>query len=153
MSSCPLSVHAAGQARTVEKLAIVGIAVLPRFAASRRVAASRDTAKPADLPASHAHAMPARMSAPRVEIRYCPRCHWLLRAAWLAQELLSTFENELGEVALVPVRDVAGTLAIVLDGETLFDRKQAGHFPEPKHIKQLVRDRVAPGRSLGHVDR
>lgn len=97
--------------------------------------------------------MPARMSAPRVEIHYCPRCHWLLRAAWLAQELLSTFENELGEVALVPVRDVAGTLAIVLDGETLFDRKQAGHFPEPKHIKQLVRDRVAPGRSLGHVDR
>ena len=42
---------------------------------------------------------------------------------------------------------------LVLDGETLFDRKQAGHFPEPKHIKQLVRDRVAPGRSLGHVDR
>ena len=39
---------------------------------------------------------------PRVEIEYCTQCRWLLRAAWLAQELLTTFEQELGEVALVP---------------------------------------------------
>src|SRR5215475_1923614 len=39
---------------------------------------------------------------PRLEIEYCRQCRWLLRAAWLAQELLTTFEKELGEVALVP---------------------------------------------------
>ena len=39
---------------------------------------------------------------PRVEIRYCVKCRWLLRAAWTAQELLTTFAEELGEVALVP---------------------------------------------------
>ena len=39
---------------------------------------------------------------PRVEIRYCTQCRWLLRAAWMAQELLTTFDGDLGEVALIP---------------------------------------------------
>src|SRR5262249_7813415 len=39
---------------------------------------------------------------PRVVITYCTQCHWLLRAGWMAQELLSTFATDLGEVALVP---------------------------------------------------
>ncbi|MGH9801124.1 MAG: Rdx family protein, partial [Blastocatellia bacterium] len=30
-----------------------------------------------------------------VEIIYCSQCRWLLRAAWMAQELLSTFEQEI----------------------------------------------------------
>ena len=38
----------------------------------------------------------------RVEIEYCTQCRWLMRAAWMAQELLTTFEAEIGEVALVP---------------------------------------------------
>ncbi len=42
------------------------------------------------------------MPTPRIEIEYCTQCRWLLRAAWLAQELLTTFDGELGEVALVP---------------------------------------------------
>ena len=36
-------------------------------------------------------------NGPRVVIEYCPKCRWLLRAAWIAQELLTTFENELAE--------------------------------------------------------
>ena len=28
---------------------------------------------------------------PKVTIAYCTGCNWLLRAGWLAQELLSTF--------------------------------------------------------------
>jgi uncharacterized protein YcaQ len=32
---------------------------------------------------------------PRVQIHYCTQCRWLLRAAWYAQELLTTFETEL----------------------------------------------------------
>lgn len=88
---------------------------------------------------------------PRVEIRYCTQCRWLLRAAWMAQELLTTFEGELGEVALVP--GTGGIYQVWLDGELIFSRKEAGHFPEAKELKQLIRDRIAPQKSLGHSDR
>ncbi len=88
---------------------------------------------------------------PRVEIRYCTQCQWLLRAAWMAQELLTTFENELGEVALAP--GTGGIFEVKVDAEVIFSRKQAGRFPESKELKQLVRDRVAPDKSLGHGDR
>jgi selenoprotein W-related protein len=90
-------------------------------------------------------------ATPRVEIHYCTGCRWLLRAGWMAQELLTTFEQELGEVALVPASD--GTFDVKVDGELVFSRKAAGRFPESKELKQLVRDRIAPGRSLGHSDR
>ena len=39
-----------------------------------------------------------------------------------------------------------------LAGEQIFSREQAGRFPDIKELKQRVRDRVAPGRDLGHVD-
>ena len=91
------------------------------------------------------------MAAPRVEITYCTQCRWLLRAAWLAQELLTTFSDELGEVALVPGR--GGVLDVRLGDELLFSRAREGRFPEAKELKQLVRDRIAPDRDLGHSDR
>jgi selenoprotein W-related protein len=87
----------------------------------------------------------------RVTIEYCTQCRWLLRAAWLAQELLTSFEAELAEVALVP--GTGGVLDVRLDGELLFSRARTGRFPEAKELKQAVRDRVAPGRDLGHSDR
>ncbi len=37
--------------------------------------------------------------------------------------------------------------------EKIFSRKDAGRLPEIKELKPLVRDRVAPGRDVGHVDR
>jgi selenoprotein W-related protein len=89
--------------------------------------------------------------ASRLEIEYCIRCRWLLRAAWLAQELLTTFEKELGEVALVPGTN--GIFEVRLEGEMLFSRRQHGRFPESKEVKQLVRDRIAPEKHLGHSDR
>jgi selenoprotein W-related protein len=90
---------------------------------------------------------------PRLEIEYCTQCRWLLRAAWMAQaqELLTTFVNDLGEVALIPGSN--GIFEVRLDGETLFSRRQQGRFPESKELKQLVRDRIAPDRHLGHSDR
>ncbi|MES1944391.1 SelT/selW/selH selenoprotein [Salinisphaera sp. PC39] len=86
-----------------------------------------------------------------MSIEYCTQCRWLLRAAWMAQELLTTFDGELGEVALVP--GTGGTFVVRLDGEVLFSRAEAGRFPESKELKQLVRDRIDPGRDLGHSDR
>lgn len=88
---------------------------------------------------------------PRLEIEYCTQCRWLLRAAWTAQELLTTFTTELGEVALVP--GTGGVFTIHLNGELLWSRKEKGGFPELAELKQLVRDRIAPDRDLGHSDR
>ena len=88
---------------------------------------------------------------PRVEITYCTQCRWLMRAAWMAQELLTTFESELGEVALVP--GSGGIFEVRLDEKVIWSRKQQGRFPDIKELKQLVRDEVAPGKELGHTDR
>lgn len=88
---------------------------------------------------------------PRVEIEYCTQCRWLLRAAWMAQELLTTFEAELGEVALRP--GTGGVFEVRVDGHTVWSRKDEGRFPEAKELKQRVRDCVAPERDLGHSDR
>ncbi len=86
-----------------------------------------------------------------MEIEYCTQCRWLMRAAWTAQELLTTFPQELGEVALMPA--TGGVFDIRLDGETLWSRKAEGGFAEVPLLKQMVRDRIAPGRKLGHSDR
>ncbi len=87
---------------------------------------------------------------PRVEIVYCRQCRWLMRAAWLAQELLTTFEGELGEVALIP--GTGGIFEIRVDGQSVWSRKEEGRFPEAKELKQRVRDRIAPDKDLGHSD-
>ena len=87
---------------------------------------------------------------PRLEIEYCTQCRWLLRAAWFAQELLTTFHGELGEVALVP--GTGGIFEVRLDGQVIWSRAAEARFPELKELKQRVRDLAAPGRSLGHSD-
>ncbi|MFN8353038.1 MAG: SelT/SelW/SelH family protein [Spirosomataceae bacterium] len=88
----------------------------------------------------------------KLTIEYCPKCGWLMRSAWMAQELLTTFADEVGEVSLRP-SELAGAYKIWLnDTEVLFDRKREGGFLEIKVIKQHIRDRIAPGKSLGHGD-
>ncbi|WP_437338852.1 SelT/SelW/SelH family protein [Sorangium sp. So ce394] len=87
---------------------------------------------------------------PLVAIRYCPKCRWLTRAAWLAQELLITFPDEI-DVLLSP--GSSGIFDVTLDGVLLFSRASAERFPEPKELKQSIRDRIAPDRPLGHSDR
>jgi selenoprotein W-related protein len=88
---------------------------------------------------------------PRIEIEYCTQCRWLLRAAWMAQELITTFEAEIGEVALRPGQ--GGVFEVRAGDVTVWSRSERGRFPEIKELKQLVRDTIAPGKDLGHVDR
>lgn len=88
--------------------------------------------------------------ANRVEIHYCTKCRWLLRSTWMTQELLSTFENDISEVALVPGTN--GIFEIRVNGNVVWSREKDGGFPEIKVLKTLVRDIVAPTRDLGHVD-
>lgn len=85
-----------------------------------------------------------------VKIEYCRQCRWLLRAAWLAQELLTTFEAELEEVTLRS--GTGGVFRVSVDGVEVWSRSVQGRFPEAKEIKQLVRDRIAPDRDLGHSE-
>ena len=88
------------------------------------------------------------MPPPRVEILYCTQCKFMLRASYLAQELLSTFEKELGEVALVP--SSGGILEVTLDGEMIATNRETKKMPEAGEVKRLVRDRIAPDRAVGH---
>ncbi|PGH19209.1 hypothetical protein AJ80_04180 [Polytolypa hystricis UAMH7299] len=98
---------------------------------------------------------------PRITITYCTQCKWMLRAAYFAQELLSTFSVSLGEVALIPSTGGVFTVSILhgsnVDFSTqetvLWDRKTQGGFPEVKQLKSLVRNIIDPSRDLGHVDR
>ncbi len=86
-----------------------------------------------------------------ITIEYCPKCHWLLRAAYMAQEVLTTFADEVEAVTLKP-SEINGRFTIHVDNKKIFDRKEYGGFAGIKEIKQLVRDIAAPGKSLGHTD-
>ena len=88
------------------------------------------------------------MAGPRLEIEYCVKCRFLLRAAWMAQELLTTFEGELGEVALAP--GSGGIFQVKLDGDVIASNRESKKMPEPSEVKRLVRDRIAPDRTIGH---
>ena len=88
---------------------------------------------------------------PTMTIEYCPKCHWMLRSAYIAQEFLTTFDNELKGVMLQP-SEVNGDFHISIEGKKIFDRKDFGGFPEIKELKQMVRDVVSPGKDLGHTD-
>lgn len=91
------------------------------------------------------------MPEPMISISYCTQCNWLLRSAWMAQELLSTFATDLGGVSLRP--GTGGIFEIRLGDELIWERKRDGGFPDIRHLKQIVRDRIAPDRNLGHTDR
>lgn len=89
---------------------------------------------------------------PLITIEYCPKCGWLLRAAYMAQEILTTFAEDVKAVSLQPA-EISGRYTIYCNEEKIFDRKEQGHFPEIKELKQLIRDIVAPEKSLGHSDK
>ncbi|KXX75914.1 hypothetical protein MMYC01_208201 [Madurella mycetomatis] len=122
---------------------------------------------------------PTEPRLPRITIQFCTQCKWMLRAAYYAQELLSTFSTSLGEVALQPatggvfvveiatLASASGEASTVVAADNdqprqrrpapaatvLWDRKVDGGFPETKELKRRVRDVIQPGRDLGHVDR
>ena len=86
-----------------------------------------------------------------ISIVYCTGCKWLLRSAWMAQELLTTFEGELDELSLRP--GSGGVFEVHVNERLIWSRKEAGRFPDIKELKQRVRDEISPDRSLGHTDR
>jgi selenoprotein W-related protein len=89
---------------------------------------------------------------PLITIEYCPKCGWMLRSAYMAQELLTTFVDQIKGVTLVP-SETGGTFHIYIDDRLIFDRKEQQRFPEIKELKRLVRDIVSPDMNLGHTDK
>ncbi|MBC7887368.1 MAG: SelT/SelW/SelH family protein [Ferruginibacter sp.] len=88
---------------------------------------------------------------PAITIVYCPKCNWLLRSAYIAQELLTTFADDIKSVTLEP-GEINGEFYITAEYIKVFDRKEYGGFPEIKELKQMIRDVVHPGKDLGHSD-
>ncbi|GAB3811117.1 SelT/SelW/SelH family protein [Tessaracoccus terricola] len=88
-----------------------------------------------------------------IRITYCTQCNWMIRAAWVAQELLTTFQDELrdGGVTLVP--GTGGIFEVHADDERVWSRRADGGFPDIVELKRGVRDVIAPERDLGHADR
>lgn len=91
------------------------------------------------------------MSKATLDIYYCRQCNWMLRAAWMAQELLSTFSDDIASLTLHP--DTGGRFEIHCNGQLIWERKRDGGFPEVKVLKQKVRDVIAPDRDMGHIDK
>jgi selenoprotein W-related protein len=89
---------------------------------------------------------------PLITIEYCPKCGWMLRAAYMAQELLTTFSDDIKGVMLQP-SEVSGRYSVFINEEEIYDREKIGGFPEIKELKQLIRDVVVPTKSLGHSDK
>ena len=79
---------------------------------------------------------------PNIAITYCRLCNWMLRAAWMGQELLSTFAGEAGSLTLIP-DDTGGVFEVRIDGNLIWSRSEKGRFPEIAELKQIVRDRIA----------
>lgn len=91
------------------------------------------------------------MTKPRIEIEYCQQCNFLLRAGWMAQELLQTFADEIAELALIP--GSGGNFIVRVDGEAIFSRRALGRFPDAKELKLLLRDKIGSRKALGHTER
>jgi selenoprotein W-related protein len=77
---------------------------------------------------------------PALSIEYCTVCNFRGRAVWLAQELLAALEQELSGVTLVPAR--GGVFDVRLGAEMLFSYKASGRFPEPRELKDQIRERL-----------
>ena len=86
-----------------------------------------------------------------LEITYCTGCSWLLRAGWYSQECLSTFGPDL-HVTIIH-DDSGGVFRITLDGGDIWERRRDGGLPDIRTLTQAIRDRIDPGRALGHLDR
>ncbi|KAF2399480.1 hypothetical protein EJ06DRAFT_53473 [Trichodelitschia bisporula] len=103
---------------------------------------------------------------PRVAITYCTKCGFMLRAAYFAQELLTTFSTVVGEVALIPGTGGIFTINLAYVPEqkdaadaqietqhvSIWDQKVERRFPDTKVLKQRIRDHLQPDRHLGHTD-
>ena len=85
-----------------------------------------------------------------IKITYCTQCGWLPRASWMAQELLTTFSDDLDQGSLSP--GTGGVFEVRVNNDLVWSRKEKGRFPDIKELKNIVRDIAAPEKGLGHSE-
>lgn len=125
-----------------------------------------------NIPNSSLNTNDSQSVAVDISIEYCTGCRWLLRSTWITQELFTTFEKEMTSITLIPNKPLPPSKGGVFQmkllnhkeeeeveenqrepGDVLlWDRKVQGGFPESKQIKQMIRNIIAPDKSLGHSD-
>ncbi|SLM34432.1 Thioredoxin-like fold [Lasallia pustulata] len=106
-------------------------------------------------PAPTEHIAP--VSLPRIAINFCTQCKWMLRAAYFAQELLSTFSTSLGEVSLIPSTGGVFTVDIIYAPSRPADETTDTGAAEVKTQTRRLWDRKSeggfPGRYIVHYER
>lgn len=75
-----------------------------------------------------------------ISITYCRECNFALRASWVAQELLHTFEDYVSGVTLVPGR--GGVFDVRYGDQLIFSNQAAGRFPETRELRELLAARI-----------
>ena len=86
-----------------------------------------------------------------ITITYCSQCNWMLRASWMAQELLHSFSTDIAAVTLIP--GTGGIFTITVGKTLIWDRKRDEGFPDAAELKRRVRDVCFPEKTLGHLDK
>ena len=75
-----------------------------------------------------------------ITITYCSQCNWMLRATWMAQELLHSFSTDIASVTLIPGTGGIFVVAVA----------QAGwRFPRRGGTQAPGARRMLPGKSAG----
>ncbi|KAF2815019.1 uncharacterized protein BDZ99DRAFT_566929 [Mytilinidion resinicola] len=95
----------------------------------------------------------SQTALPRIAITFCTQCRWMLRAAYFAQELLSTFSTTIGEVALIPA--TGGLFTVELTYIPLSTAPEDSEDAPPSDVKAtkvLLWDRKAEGGFPGTWD-
>lgn len=86
-----------------------------------------------------------------ITVEYCTKCKFMMRSAWIAQELLQSFEGDIDEAVLRP-SEIPGIWRIYANDQQVWDRKTERGLPEMKDLKRRVRDIIAPDKNLGHAE-
>eukprot|EP00934_Nitzschia_sp_Nitz4_P006943 Nitzschia sp. Nitz4//scaffold79_size90958//6264//7316//NITZ4_005007-RA/size90958-augustus-gene-0.166-mRNA-1//1//CDS//3329558195//6933//frame0 len=87
---------------------------------------------------------------PTVTIHYCTGCNWLLRAAYLGQEIFTEFTGKINSVTLAP--SVGGRFTIELNNEIIFDRATEGRFPDVLEVYSLIRAKLGIKKKWGWLE-
>ena len=96
------------------------------------VSASHKSLPPTFFMSASSEPPPSTGSRGHVDILYCTGCRWMLRSAYYAQELLTSFQDDLTSVTLIPSppQSPGGMFFVSVDGQAIWNRKARGRFPE-----------------------
>ena len=82
------------------------------------------------------------MNQNQIIIEYCTGCRWLLRSAWFAQELLTTFEEELFK-CMPKTKNRSSRHFQIFCNNQLFGVEKDLRFPDIKELKKATRQNLS----------